>query len=89
MMIGVYLMSDLDFFVRQNEDFFKYYPQTHNLIEFFEEVEAELSRANLERTISQHQLKIAALSRKGGLTRGLSDPEMQTIGSWCPSLVTT
>ena len=74
--MGVYLLSDLDFFKAQAQDQQDFHRQTETMQDFFENIERDLSRARLERSLSRHQITIIKNSARQGLTRGASDPEL-------------
>jgi hypothetical protein len=83
MALGVYLISDIDFLVKQGQDLQDYqeiilsdiyHPTT--IFDPEAQQQHQLSRAHLEQTISKHQLVIVDHSRHLGLKRGYSDPDL-------------
>jgi hypothetical protein len=92
MALGVYLISDIDFLVKQGQDLQDYqeivlsdiyHPATIFLDQEAQQQQQQqqLSRAHLEQTISKHQLVILDHSRHLGLKRGNSDPELHCSNS--------
>jgi hypothetical protein len=88
MALGVYLISDIDFLVKQGQDLQDYqeivlsdiyHPTT--IFDPDAQQHHQLSRADLEQTISKHQLVILDHSRYLGLKRGNSDPELHCSNS--------
>jgi hypothetical protein len=71
--MGIYLLSDIDLF--QNNEANELL-QELSLGRFFHAIEEDLSRAKLESHLSVHQLTISTHSRRQGLKRGHSDPEL-------------
>jgi hypothetical protein len=80
--LGIYLISDLDFFVAQAKDIQDYQSQVLSFGRFFHEIEEDLARAQLENKLSKHQLTIMDHARFQGLKRGNSDPELNTTGKF-------
>ena len=79
--LGVYLISDLDFFKAQLQEQQDYQRQIATWQDLFATLEEDLSRARVEQSLSRHQRTILSEhSRMGSLTRGLSDPELGTRG---------
>jgi hypothetical protein len=76
--LGIYLISDLDFFVAQAKLIQDYQSQVLNSGRFFHEIEEDLARTQLENKLSKHQLTIMDHARFQGLKRGNSDPELNT-----------
>jgi hypothetical protein len=83
MALGVYLISDIDFLVKQGQDLQNYqeivlsdiyHPTT--IFDPDAQQHYHLSRADLEQSISKHQLVILDHSRYLGLKRGYSDPSL-------------
>lgn len=74
MFLGIYLMSNLDFFIKQADEVQKYHRQ--ELEAFFEEVEARLERVEQESRMNRHQIRIRDASKEIGLKRASSDPEL-------------
>jgi hypothetical protein len=91
MALGVYLISDIDFLVKQGQDIQDYQEIVlsdiyHRTTIFFDpeaqqQQQRQLSPAHLEQTISKQQLVILEHSRHLGLKRGYSDPELRYSNS--------
>jgi hypothetical protein len=79
--MGVYLISDLDFFKAQMEEQQDYQRQLETWQDLFGELEEDLNRARVEQSLSRHQRTIRNSSEHHGLVRGNSDPELGTRGS--------
>jgi hypothetical protein len=73
--MGIYLLSNKQDFSQYSEEAKDLVPEL-SLGRFFHAIEEDLSRAKLERHLSSHQLTILNQSRKQGLNRGNSDPEI-------------
>jgi hypothetical protein len=85
MSLGVYLISDIDFLVKQGKDLQDFQEIVladiyHPYATIFDNRAADqlFSRTQLEMNMSRHQLTILHHTRRQGLKRGNSYPEMQS-----------
>lgn len=78
--MGVYLISDLDFFKAQIQEQQDYQRQIQTWQDLFAILEEDLTRAQVEQSLNRHQRIMSSdhLRLGGRLPRGNSDPELGT-----------
>jgi hypothetical protein len=82
MALGVYLISDVDFLLKQNKDLHDYqeiiFQDIYNLPALFQIMPSsatDVEKQPLPRILNRHQRIIVEQTRRQGLKRGFSDPE--------------